>query len=766
MEGYTVKKLLALILCFSLIFCVAHAEIEVPQLPPSQEALQMGFFGNLLGMISGAISGVSSGEKALKLEVSKTEQPLLDALLQKANGVFDLSGSMNGTAADAQFTNDAMLFSIGDQVFRVPYESLATVTFDNTSSPAQTSTLSPMALQGLVSSFIESAIMPSITVEDVEGGRHIVFDLTRERLAESLVALGDSVAEDEQLLALLATCGLADFDQSWPQLRQMVEEGLVQLALHADITLGDRSLRATGEGDLFGVPVTLNADVDGQSTDFNLSINDNMSLNGHADNLTGAYTCHSSGFGDTDFDIVSEPTEDGWHYTQTMTRADATVFACEATLSAAAFEADMSCLVDADSIVGSLRFDRATSALEGNLTLPEALGGLVYDLTGEKTEDGYHAVVEISQMGEQFATVDSLYTQTDEAAGLEVKVLSAGETPETMMQFTFAYALRTGAFNLRYSDVDGTYCNGDGVLTANRKNATFDIGDRDRLIQRHVFKSDTVGATRSFRYTNYQDRYYSGGLSLISDLSFDLDRETGTFRGSYLEGGSLRVNVQGRLTDGLLNFRFDSEEYGHFSGALDVNARWDDKAIHADYTYNNGYDIWTGDLLWSDTLKIVNLNGDRQRFFLSLEQNPLGIPQAMRLTFSQGYSESIDISIDNKGITANINGEIYAVTGGFTDANTYRLDISQLNSYSDPEKDIQILLTAKNDVLDLSVTNGAGASLFNASATLTDPTDFEPLETREDIMELTPELLQSMFMTSGTPAQDAPTAEEEPAVGD
>lgn len=741
------KKLLALILCLIMTFGVAHAELEVPQPKPTQEELQMGFIGSIFSFLP----NLNLDEKAFHFEVTQEDQALLDALLQQVDGVFDFNGTVAGTPIRAQFTSDAILVSYEEQVYKLPYQTLMSLGQGEAA-------VDPTAIMELFTSFVESVIIPSITVESTENGQHIVIDITQEKLAESLVDLGDSIADNDQLLTAL---GISDFSETWQQLRSMIESGVLQISLHADATIEDTSANIKADGSFLGMPFELTASSEDTAADFLFTLGE-ITFSGKADIATGAYDFHGVGFTEMSYDIVFQPTEEGWSYSLNTKQGESEVVTCTATLTEAAFDTTLTCNVDGETLTGDIHFDRGTAALDATITCPESMGGIVLKITGEKNETGYHILATVTQSDMLLATVDALYTETDEMMGLELSVTTGEENASELMTASLAYAKATGDFELKYKDVDGTYCNGEGIMTAEQQSCTLDIGRNGRQMQKIVLDRLSNDKDYTYRFTVYQDMRYRGTLDRVMDTTFDLDKETGAFRGTYQQvREQVKIIYQGIFTPGMANFRLDSSAYGRNSGMIEGTARWDEKGLSAQYSYSDGYDVWSGNLIWTDAMKSLSFNGDYQEFLITLEQDGDGIPRALRLMSSDGRSNTTDIAIDGRGIRVDNNGEITEITGYFADSNTYRIDVAPYMRNGMVENGLHVDFSVKDDVLSMVVVDDLGVKHFEGIITATEKGEFEALDGSEAIIEVTPEILESLL---GAATEEPVMEEEEPII--
>lgn len=735
------KKLLSLVLCFcmALTICLAHAELQVPQLKPTQEEFQMGFLGKLIGFLP----NLNLDGNALHIEASQADQALLDALLQQAEGIVDFNGTVAGTPVRAQLTEDAILLSYDGQVFKLPFETLLSMVQQN-----GVAAVNPSALLEPINAFIESAIIPSVTVEESESGRHIVVDITQEKLAGGLAELGDAFAENPQFIQLLSAFGISDFDALWPEIREMIANGLLQLSLHADALIGETGGTLDAEGVFFGAPYTLTGSTEGAVTAFRFDVADALTLSGSTDETTGAYEYHGAGIAGCAFDAVFRPSDEGWTYAFTLAAEDTTLVSCEAALTGEAFDGSLMCNAEGEAVTITARLDLTTLALSAKLTLPESMGGIVADITGETTATGYHVGIDVNMYGMKLGTVDIFYTDTDELAGLEATVTTTqlGEDLTTLMSASFAYAKDSGAYALRYEDVDGNYCDGDGVLTETRQTGTLTVGRQDRELKRIEFERRSDAQAYVYRYAEYEDMRYRGTLDIKTDLSFELDRETGAFRGSLQQTGErMKLDIRGICAPGILSFRFDSASYGRISGILEVDAQWDENGTTAAYTYTDGYDVWSGNLLWTSAVKKLSVNGDYQRYLFSLEQDGDGAPRALRIIFPAGdrYSAT-EISVDGRGINVNTDGTGLAISGRFLDESTYRVDAVTSN-YGMTENVVHVDIAVKDRTIEIVAVDDYGAALFEGGITATDPADFEPLDESEGIVELTSEFITALL---------------------
>lgn len=736
------KRILSLVLCVSMLFafCFAHAELEVPQPEPTDDELMASFVGKLFMLLP---TMMNLDKNALRLEVSQADQQVLEAMLQQLDGVFDLSTNVAGAPVEAQFTEDAILVCMGEQVLKLPYESISTLSSNFTSSAAGTN-IDPMLIYQLFTDFYNSAILPSLTTESDENGQRFVFDLTQERLTESLLALGDSAAENEEFLKMLETFEISDFPAMWSELRGVLESGFLQVSLRAEGSIEGDASKLDVDGMFMGVPLKLTAAADAQDADFNLSIGDFVNLNGKASGVDGGYDFHFTGPDDFAYDVAFVPADDGWTYDVVMTQSGSTIYTVNAAMTEAAFDAGLTCLVSEDDepLSATLHFDKATAALAANVTCPEAMGGLSVDIAGDATETGYHISAIVSQGGEPIATADIVYTDTDELFGLEAAVSMAGDEPVEMASASFAFAKQTGAFKLRYDDANGNFADAHGVMTAEQHTCILDTGEDGNVRSRmdlDILSNDTEYV---YSFTYYQDSYYRGSLDRVSNIFFSLDKETGAFVGNYTTTSD-RYEFQGVCTDGLLNFHCDGFEYGHGAGMLDVSAHWDDIGLTAEYTWSNGYDVYAGTLIWSDALKSMSLNGDNLRFYAAMQHNRNGLPRTFRILASDGRYSTFEFSVDNK-ILLNINGRTTEISLEMKDENTLCMKAITSEGYGIANTvDVDFIVQDKQ--FSVVATDDEGNELFRAVLEAVEKTEFAPLDDGENVIEITPDLVSSIL---------------------
>lgn len=747
------KKLLCLALCLCMVFglCAAQAELKVPVPDPSQEALAAAFLGKLIGLIP----GLNPDERALHISLDEGDTSLFDGLLQLSGELCDLNATVGGTPVQAQFTADAVLIGWQDQVYRLPYKTLSSIGPTISSEEGKSVSVNPETVRALLTDFFNSAILPSISTDSDENGEHIHFDLTQERLAESLIAMGDAIAADQQLTGLFEKLGIGDYGEIWPQLRDMLEAGQLAVALRADITTNEDGATLESEGTLLGLPFSLNGSVAEAETAFEFKVAGAVILSGKVDNRDGGYECHLAGIEGINIDILFTPAADGWKYSLYATQDGVALFALDASLTADAFEAGFTCRDSADGapIEGSLRLDLDTCALAASLACPEEMGGLSFDLTGEKTDTGYHLALIVKQQGAVLATVDAACTDTEELVGLELAAYLGETADNPLMTATFAYAKANGAFTLRYDDVSGNYCDGKGTLTEEKQACTLEFGERDRLVGRFVLDRLSNDRVYSYRVTVSADTRYNGSLSTVYDFFFDFDKDTGAFRGWYENpSDSMRLDYQGIVNDGLLRFHLDSSEYGRFSGLFELSARWGDDTFSAEFTCADSYDIWTGNLLVSPALKTLSLSGEDVRLYAALSQDGDGVPTSFRFLASDGRYSAAGIIIDGHGVRLLSDDTTTLITGGFKDGSTYCVDIATSTGRWSPENRVRIEFAVAEEALTVTAFGEQDAKLFEAKLELADKTDVAPLADREGVVEITPEMIAEIVEgMTGTP---------------
>lgn len=748
------KKLLCLALCLCMVFglCAAQAELKVPVPDPSQEALAAEFLGKLMGLIP----GLDPDARALHMSLDEGDTSLFDGLLQLSGELCDLNATVGGAPVQAQFTADAVLIGWQDQVYRLPYKTLSSIGPTISSEEGGSVSVNPETVRTLITDFFNSAILPSISTDSDENGEHIHFDLTQERLAESLIAMGDAIAADQQLTGLFEKLGIGDYGEIWPQLRDMLEAGQLAVALRADITTNEDGATLESEGTLLGLPFSLNGSATEAETAFEFKFAGAVILTGKANNRDGGYECHLAGIGGINIDILFAPAADGWKYSLSVTQNGVAMFALDVSLTADAFDAGFTSRDSADGapIEGSLRLDLDTCALAASLACPEEMGGLSFDLTGEKTDTGYHLALIVKQQGAVLATVDAACTDTEELVGLELAAYLGETADNPLMTATFAYAKANGAFTLRYDDVSGNYCDGKGTLTEEKQACTLEFGERDRLLGRFVLDRLSNDQVYSYRVTVSADTRYNGSLSTVYDFFFDFDKDTGAFRGWYENpSDSMRLDYQGIVNDGLLRLHLDSSEYGRFSGLFELSARWGDDTFSAEFTCADSYDIWTGNLLVSPALKTLSLSGEDVRLYAALSQDGDGVPTSFRFLASDGRYSAAGIIIDSHGVRLLSDDTTTLITGGFKDGSTYCVDIATSTGRWSPENRVRIEFAVAEEALTVTAFGEQDAKLFEAKLELADKTDVAPLADREGVIEITPEMITGIIESmTGTPA--------------
>lgn len=756
LEVYTVKKLLCLALCLCMVFglCAAQAELKVPVPDPDQQTLAMAFLGKLMALTS----GLNPGEKALHMSVEQGDAALFDGLMQLSDGLCDLNATVGGAPVQAQFTADAVLFAWQDQVYRLPYKTLSSLGSSLSQQNGGVS-VDPGAVQALLTNFFNSAILPSISTDSDESGEHIHFDLTQERLAESLVAMGDAIAADPQLSGLFEKFGIGDYAEIWPQLRDMLEAGQLPIALRADVTTNDEGATLEAEGTLLGLPISLNGSSTADETAFEFNAADAFVATGRLDCRDGGYECRISA-GGADVEMLYTPAADGWTFRLSATQDGATLFALDASLTADAFDAGLTCRGSDDGapLEGSLHVDLETGALAANLACPEEMGGLVFDLTGEKTDTGYRLALTVKQQDAVMATVEALCTATDELLGFELAAYAGESTDAPLMTATFAYAMENGAFTLRYDDVSGNYCDGKGTLTAEKQICTLEYGARGRLMGRFTLDRLTNDDIYSYRVTVSADTRYDGKLRNVYDFFFEFDKTTGGFLGWYgnEDAGNIRLDYQGIVTDGLLRFHLDSSEYGRFSGLFELSARWGGDTFSAEFTRTDSYDVWTGNLLFSPALKTLSLSGEDMRVYAALAQNDDGLPTSFRFLATDGRYSSAGITVDGHGVRLISGESTTVVTGAFKDDHTYCVDIATATDRWSPESHVRIEFAVAEDAFTVTAYGNEDAKLFEARLEPAEKTDVAPLADREGIVEVTPEMITEIIESMAA----APEAEQ------
>ncbi|MBR2697407.1 MAG: hypothetical protein IKE76_02360 [Clostridia bacterium] len=748
------KKLLCLALCLCMVFglCAAQAELKVPVPDPSQEALAMEFLGKLIGLIP----GLNPDEHALHMALEQGDASLFDGLLQLSDGLCDLNATVGGAPVQAQFTADAVLIAWQDQVYRLPYKTLSSIGPTISSEEGNSVSVNPEAIRALLTDFFNTAILPSVSTDSDESGEHIHFDLTQERLAQGLIAMGDAIAADAQLSGLFERLGLGDYAEIWPQLRDMLEAGQVAIALRADITTGEGGATLEAEGTLLGLPFSLNGSLTDAEAAFEFKAADALTLTGRLDNRDGGYECHISGIEGVDIDIVYAPAADGWKYSLSATQDGVALIALDAGLTAEAFDAGLTCRDSADGapLEGSLHVDLDTGALAASLACPEEMGGLRFDLTGEKTDTGYHLTLTVKQQDVVMATVDALCTETEELLGLEIAAYPGATTAAPLMTATFAYAKANGAFTLRYDDISGNYCDGKGTLTEEKQTCNLEYGARNRLLGRFALDRLSNDDVYSYRVTVSADTRYNGNLITVYDFFFEFDKETGGFRGWYGndEAGGMRLDYQGIVADGLLRFHLDSFEYGRFEGLFELSARWGDDTFSAEFTCADSYDVWTGSLLTSPALKTLSLSGEDARLYAALAQNADGLPTSFRFLATDGRYSAAGITIDSHGVRLVSEESTTVITGAFKDGSTYCVDIAASDGRRSPGNRVRIEFTVAENAFTVTGFGERDAKLFEARLELADKTDVASLADREGVVEITPEMLAEIIEGMTAPA--------------
>ena len=741
------KKILALCVCLCLFSCAALAELTVPTLPPSQSELKTSFLTNLFQFIL----GTDFDRDALSFDLTQNDQALANALLQSADGVLDLDGNFGGLPVRVELTDDAILALYDGQLYKLPLTQFAPSTTDVTVDAADSNVDVAQELDKMLAVFRDTVVMPSISMEEVDGDQHIRIDCSAERF----IAFGDAIFGNEQYQALFSMMP-SDFDIAsvWPQLRAQLESGQIPLSLTADVTIGVSGLSGKGEGVLFGTTFSLDFSFDGENVVYSGECDSVHKVSGSYNLYTGAFDYHSAS-GDQSIDAVYAPDEAGWTADVDIVRETGAMTLHMKDDTEAFILTSSHTLSDAQSRrEASFMLDKETMVIDGEFHI----GDVTAVLAGAPTEDGYHATLDVAKGGNPVHSVDFVLVDNDDMVAVALNSIRDGG--DLIWSSSFVIATETGAYTYRYDGADGTFIDSSGVINDEETSGVVECGQDGVVNARFEMRRVDDDSVYSQSYIGYAVSAREGNMSKIFESTFTFDKETNGFFGAYrIPAQHIDVQAQGICSDTVFKLRVDAQ--GRYSGRLDLSwIEGEEGSLAAVDFATIGLSL-TGDLLLSPYMKSVSaVINNQNRVKATLSQDEYGIPRELQISATIYGMPGLmirpvvfSIVATREQLLVKVDGRTTIIKGGFRDAHTYVLDVVQNEGRGNGEFHYELSATAEPGSLTLRLDSLSTGDYLEARLTRADRTGFESLAGRDDALVVTPEILQQMMQSVEAPPE-------------
>lgn len=755
------KKILALCVCLCLLSGAALAELSVPTLPPSQSEMRMSFLTDLLQFVL----GTDLDRDALSFDLTQNDQTLASALLQKAEGVLDLDGNFGGLPVRAELTDDALLALYDGQLYKLPIDQFMPSTPDAAADAADGNADAGQELIKMLDVFRDTVVMPSISMEEVDGNQHIRIDCSADRF----IAFGDAIFANEQFLALFSMMS-PDFNIAslWPELRAQLASGQIPLSLTADVTIGFSGLRGKAEGALFGTTFSLDFNDDGENVVFSGECDGVHKVSGSYNLYTGAFDYHSVSGDARKIDAVYAPDMMGW-------TAD-----LEIVREAHAMSLHMKDDIDAFSLTSSHTLSDAQARREASFTLDKEtlvmdgefhVGDVTAVLAGAPTEDGYHATLDVTQGGTPVHSVDFVLAVNDDMVAVTLNSIREGG--DLIWSSSFAIATETGAYTYRYDGADGTFIDSNGIISDEETSGVVDCGQDGVVNARFEVRRIDDDSVYSQSYTGYAMLAREGNMSKLFESSFTFDKATNGFFGAYrIPAQHIDVQAQGICGDSVFKLKVDAQ--GRTSGRLDLSWIKGDEGVMGNLDFASIGLSLTGDLLLSPYMKSLSaVINNQNRVKATLSQDEYGNPQELQISGNIYGMPGLrmrpvvfSVVATKEQLLVKVDGRTTVVKGGFRDAHTYVLDVVQNEGMGNRELNYEFSATADPGQLILRLDSLSTGDYLEARLARADRTGFESFAGRDDAVALTPELLQQMLQSvTETPEPQAQAAASATAGG-
>lgn len=748
------KKIFALCICLCLLSCTALAELTVPTLPPSQSEMRTSFLMNLLQFML----GTDFDRDALSFELTQNDQTLASALLQSAEGVIDLDGNFGGLPFRAELTDDALLALYDGQLYKLPIAQFVPSTSDVTVDAAEENVDVAQELLEMLDVFHNTVVMPSISMEEVDGDQHIMIDCSAERF----IAFGDAIFGNEQFQALFSMMSPdINIASAWPELRAQLESGQIPISLTADVTMGVSGLSGKGEGILFGTTFSLDFNDDGENVVFNGECGGVHKVSGSYNLYTGAFEYHSASGDARKLDAVYSPDMMGWVADVNIVReTDAMTLHVKDDLNAFSLTSSHTLSDKETRRDGSFTLDKETMVIDGEFHVEDVTAVLA----GAPTEDGYQATLDVTQGGNPVHSVDFVLVDNDEMVAVTLN--SVREGGDLIWSSNFAIATETGAYTYRYDSADGAFIDSSGVINDEETSGVVECGQDGAVNTRFEVCRINNDSVYSQSYTGYTVLAREGNMSKLYESSFTFDKVTNGFFGAYrIPGRHIDIQAQGVCSDSVFKLKVDAQ--GRTSGRLDLSWIEGEEGTMATVDFATIGLSLTGDMLLSPYMKSLSaVINNQNRVRATLSQDEYGIPQELQISGNvygmpglMMRPTSFSLVATKEQLIVKVDGRTTVIKGGFRDAHTYVLDVVQNEGMGNREFHYEISATADPGQMVLRLDCLSTGDCLEARLARADKTGFESLAGRDDALVVTPEMLQQMLQSmAATPEPQAQAA--------
>ena len=738
------RKLLSLLVCMMLLIAPAYAAEDIPAAVPSQGEFEESFFS----AVNQFISSTDLSENALKMDVSASGQPVVNATLEADGDVLNAGAVVTGTPVQLRFDEESIYAYAGGQSYFIPYSNLNGILSELTGIPI--SAVGSQTIMRFYDAVYRHIITPGVTVEETDESRHVVFDLNEKML----LALGDEIVEDPELRAALSSLpGDTDISETWASLHGMLESGQFPITLHADIRSDALTEVIEANGNIGGVPVSVNIDKTESGVAFSVAARPFLKISGAADHLTGEAECHVDAAGVFSFDVSCTRSDGFLHF---MMKAEAGTGLLSAVLDETedSFNGSFACNYsdsagEAKSVQGQGRFEKATGILTGQVTLPD---NRLADLNGAPAENGYRISLTVSQDDVTTATAVLLVTGTEAVSTVEIRVDSQ---EQTVFTGEFNYARQTGAFSTQYDAMGVRSMEGNGMITPEESFGTLTFREGNAVNTVLAFSRVNNSDTASLSFT--ADALSGDSMSRVFTLSAEYDKISGSFAGTcWIPQNYNRLEIQWVHDDSVWRLKALESKIG----SIDATFLYDGSSLMGEFTglvYGAGGSV-TGNFLWSPYAKTLSLTTQLFRMNVSLVQNGNGMPIDLKGTYQETRRPvNYEIKINRDELYFSKNGRVTTISGAFKDEHTCSVTVTQNAGRLGRENHFIAEFRADPDLLQIEVTDDTGEKLFEASLYHAEKGGMEFLYDEENAVELTPELADSIL--HGIPEETVSQAE-------
>ena len=771
---------IAIALCLALSGLAALADVRLPERPIPNERLARRFSENLERFVD----SIDLDSEALVLEITEAGETLLRGFAQGAEDGLILRGDLMGQTAELRIAEDALYVTVDGQCYRMSAEDvMALLSMLQGLAPFS----DPQILYELAQLAVNDIIMPAVSVSYQEDGLHITINLTGDGLIKGLIRYGDDVVGNDRYLNAVASLARAvnmqqnftealsvdyagEIREGWKQARAALEQTHLPFLLSVNITSSSDALRANGicqvsvEGEDMrqseDMTLTGSFDSDGNGWTLSCKAIDSQgmagSLDAAMDLMRGAFSANLQARGGNAVTLDMKSTENGVIEVIEIVSGGVTVERVETNVTDDGRMFELRCNVEQPMGYGGemetmtvlIRFDRTSGVLLGQLTTPESVG-VGAQLTGLPIGTGYKLKGTVTQSGEVMGNAEVTINTTDDGVFTLEALAYPGATPsEQKASLGFAFDSRTYAYAMDYQDPSQSVI-ADGVLSERQLSLHAATYLHGRELGRVDF--DWVNDYRAFSldYAAYEADY-RGERSKTQGICLNVDKYTGAFSGSVEDRWS-GLNFEGIVTDGAFRFLLTPLDGNEVDGLLEISGLSNDEGVTGQFTYTDYYDTTSGSFMFTENYQSLTLVSEDMESMttVSLTEDAAGTPTALRI-ISGDYYDSFELMLDAKGLTVISDEEKYTVSGSFKDENTFVLDFCQAERYG-RERHAYVTVTVSEDAIDVAaIPAGAEAgadsgALYTARISRGEQAAVESLDTYENIIDITPEMVMAMI---------------------